>query len=170
MVCRGSESGCPLTTGCLFYRAALKRDYAGGRKPQHSGCFKITSLWSRVDVYTCGKVDEKLLRESGCKLTPLYHAFSVLFAQYGYQLSLVAVFCHQTPKVQFSGMRKTSCELGDLLVVHVHTAREGAVTRNALLYQAKMSSNQPHRIGLLRVTSLRFTHLGRSSSTTALHP
>ena len=77
----------------------------------------------------------------------LYHAFSALFAQYGYQFSLAAVFCHQTPKVHFSGMKKTSCELGDLLLVHVHTAGGGGITRNALLYQAKMSSKQPHRIG-----------------------
>jgi len=29
------------------------------KKPRICGCFKITSAWSRTNVYTCGKVDEK---------------------------------------------------------------------------------------------------------------
>jgi hypothetical protein len=77
----------------------------------------------------------------------LYNALRSIFGQNGIQFSLTAIFSHQTPKVQFAGMDKTSCELGDLLFVHVHTSRTGAFTRNALLYQAKMSSKQPHRVG-----------------------
>jgi hypothetical protein len=85
----------------------------------------------------------------------LYNALSAIFGQYSINLSLTAVFCHQTPKVQFTGMRKTSCEVGDLLIAHVHTPRSGCVTRNALLYQAKISSNQPHKIGTAEIDQLR---------------
>ena len=77
----------------------------------------------------------------------LYNTLSAIFGQHGVHLSLTTVYCHQTPKVQFAGMNKTSCEVGDLLLAHVHTLRSGCVTRNALLYQAKMSSKQPHKIG-----------------------
>lgn len=85
----------------------------------------------------------------------LYNALRTIFGQHGIQFSLTAVFCHQTPKVQFAGMNKTSCEVGDLLFVHVHTSRTGAFTRNALLYQAKMSSKQPYRVGSGEADQLR---------------
>jgi len=79
--------------------------------------------------------------------TPLlYNALSNIFLRHGISFSIAAVFCHQTPKLKYSGMRKSSCELGDMLVVHVHRKRSGDLQRNALLYQAKMSSKQPHRI------------------------
>lgn len=77
----------------------------------------------------------------------LYQAISSIFGQYGLSVSLASVFCHQTPKVVFPGMNKSSCEIGDLLLVHIHTPRTGYPTRNALLYQAKMSSSQPYRVG-----------------------
>ena len=76
----------------------------------------------------------------------LYDAFSNVFANYGVAFSLVSVYCHQTPKVRYSGISKTSCELGDVLFVHVHKERNGQARRNALLYQAKISSKQPHRV------------------------
>ena len=76
----------------------------------------------------------------------LYHALSAIFGQYGLSVSLASVFCHQTPKVTFPAMNKSSCEIGDLLLVHIHTPRAGNPTRNALLYQAKMSSSQPYRV------------------------
>jgi hypothetical protein len=85
----------------------------------------------------------------------LYQVFSAIFQQHGLQFSLAAVFCHQTPKVQFVGMSKTSCEVGDLLFVHVHTPRTGETTRNALLYQAKKSSKQPYRIDSSEADQLR---------------
>ena len=75
----------------------------------------------------------------------LYDSFRHIFRQYNIHLSLASVFCHQTPKVKYAGQRK-SCELGDLLIVHVHAKQSGEIQRNALLYQAKMSSKQPHRI------------------------
>ena len=85
----------------------------------------------------------------------LYNALSAIVGQHGIHLSLTAVYCHQTPKIQFAGMRKTSCEVGDLLIAHVHTPRSGRITRNALLYQAKISSKQPHKIGSAEIDQLR---------------
>jgi hypothetical protein len=60
-------------------------------------------------------------------------------------LSVTGVYCHQSPKVTFQDMNKTSCELGDLLWCHVHTDRDGRSFRNAILYQAKVSHEQPYK-------------------------
>lgn len=116
----------------------------------------MLDTWKRCTH--CGKSPQEPDFVAGIVLesTPiLYHAFSTIFGQHGLQFSLAAVYCHQTPKVQFAGMSKTSCEVGDLLFVHVHTPRSGSVTRNALLYQAKMSSKQPHRVGSGEADQLR---------------
>ena len=67
-------------------------------------------------------------------------------ARHGISSSLAAVYCHQTPKVRFSGMQKSCCEVGDLLLVHAHTPRDGPTIRNALLLQAKASSHQPYAV------------------------
>jgi hypothetical protein len=46
--------------------------------------------------------------------TPLlYEAFAAVFAKYNLEFSLSSVFCHQTPKIRYPGMQKTSCEVGD---------------------------------------------------------
>jgi len=63
-----------------------------------------------------------------------------------YQIQITGIYCHQTPKVSFNGMSHASCELGDLLWCHIHTNRQGVSNRNALLYQAKKSSQQPYNI------------------------
>ena len=76
----------------------------------------------------------------------LYDALRAVFRQHRIRVSLASVFCHQTPHVTFPGMTNGSCELGDLLIVHVHATPAGAVTRNALLYQAKRTSQQPYAI------------------------
>jgi hypothetical protein len=68
------------------------------------------------------------------------------FSQFRIQIAVTGIFCHQTPRVNFKGMRRKYCELGDLLWCHVHHDLEGNTMRNAILYQAKMSSNQPYRI------------------------
>lgn len=78
--------------------------------------------------------------------TPLFfNALNAIFSPMGISLSMSAVFCHQTPKVKFSSPPR-SCELGDVLFVYVHTPKQGSVRRNALLFQAKMTHQQPHRI------------------------
>lgn len=69
-----------------------------------------------------------------------------VLAPHKIQIRVTGVYCHQTPKVGFSGMHGTSCELGDLLWCHVHTDRKRNIARNAILYQAKKSSQQPHKI------------------------
>jgi hypothetical protein len=63
-----------------------------------------------------------------------------------YHVRVTGIYCHQTPKVSFSGMSHRSCELGDLLWCHVHTDRQGVSIRNAMLCQAKRSSRRPYRI------------------------
>jgi hypothetical protein len=45
--------------------------------------------------------------------------------------------------VHYSGMSQNHCEIGDLLVVHVHTEHETVRTRRALLLQAKMYQQEP---------------------------
>lgn len=76
----------------------------------------------------------------------LYQSYSTIFQPFNIQISLAAVFCHQTPKVKFAQMTKSSCEVGDLLIIHIHTNRFGKATRNALLYQAKVSSNTSYTV------------------------
>ncbi len=88
--------------------------------------------------------------------TPFLHeALGALFAKQKIWTSMAAVFCHQTPKVNFRGMQKSSCELGDLLIVHAHTTSSGSTSRNALLYQAKISRNQPHIVAQSERDQLR---------------
>lgn len=61
-------------------------------------------------------------------------------------VSMSAVFCHQSPLVTFGTPTSVSCELGDILFAYVHTSKDGRVRRNALLFQAKKTSQQPYRI------------------------
>lgn len=69
-----------------------------------------------------------------------------IFHQHGLSFALTGVFCHQSPMVHHPRMTRSGCELGDLLIAHVHKANDGHVSRNALLLQAKVSHSQPHRI------------------------
>lgn len=72
--------------------------------------------------------------------------WSKLLKPYKTKIAITGVYCHQTPKVSFSGMQKTSCEIGDLLWCHIHTDKQGDIMRNAILYQAKKSCQQPYHI------------------------
>lgn len=63
-----------------------------------------------------------------------------------YKVAITGIYCHQTPQVTFAGSHKGSCELGDLIWCHIHTDQNGRTMRNAILYQAKVSSEQPYRI------------------------
>jgi len=57
------------------------------------------------------------------------------------KLKLHTIFCHLSPQIQFKG---TSCELGDILIVHIHKRLNGSQFGRALLLQAKMASkNKP---------------------------
>ena len=71
-----------------------------------------------------------------------------LLGQCGVQIHIGAVFCHQSPLVEFwspGGLDR--CELGDLMYVHSHCRPTGEWSRTALLYQAKVSREQPLRVG-----------------------
>jgi hypothetical protein len=77
----------------------------------------------------------------------LYRDLQPIFQEKGFRFSLSSVFCHGSPLVTFDGMiRTSSCEIGDLLIIHLNRSRYGEVTRNALLYQAKVSSDQPCKL------------------------
>ncbi|MCZ7358198.1 MAG: hypothetical protein O8C66_01935 [Candidatus Methanoperedens sp.] len=69
-----------------------------------------------------------------------------VFDSLGIRIVVTGIYCHQTPKVNFSGMKGNSCELGDLLWCHVHSDIDGNVIRNAILYQAKKSAVQPYKL------------------------
>jgi hypothetical protein len=56
------------------------------------------------------------------------------------------VFCHQTPQVAYGVHTSASCELGDILFAYAHTPEVGPTRRNAILFQAKASAQQPYRI------------------------
>jgi len=78
--------------------------------------------------------------------TPLiYDSLKAILAPHKIDVSVASVFCHQTPKVTHP-LASKSCELGDVLFVHIHTQLSGNVRRNALLYQAKKSSKQPYKV------------------------
>jgi hypothetical protein len=66
-----------------------------------------------------------------------------------------AVFCHQTPQVTFGSRPSASCELGDILFAYVHTPKVGLPRRNALLFQAKVSAQQPYHIHTNETNQLR---------------
>ncbi len=68
-----------------------------------------------------------------------------ILQRHGVQLAAASVFCHARPIVDTGDW--TDPELGDILFVHRHEDARGNVRRNALLFQAKVSSSQPHAIG-----------------------
>lgn len=76
----------------------------------------------------------------------LWKLFNDILRPHQISFSLFGVFCHQTPRVRYPGITKSYTEIGDLLLVHAHRKRSGAFLRNALLYQAKMSSRQPYHV------------------------
>jgi hypothetical protein len=76
----------------------------------------------------------------------LWRYLSNILKPHRIALSLFAVYCHQTPRVRYAGITKSYTEVGDLLLIHAHRKRSGISFRNALLYQAKMSSSQPYHV------------------------
>lgn len=80
--------------------------------------------------------------------TPLiYAALKAILSPHRVSVSMSAVFCHQTPQVAFNTHTvASSCELGDILFAYVHTSKLGTTKRNAILFQAKASANQPYQI------------------------
>lgn len=60
-----------------------------------------------------------------------------------YTLTTGGIFVHQTPKVKFNGMQKTSIEIGDLLLLNTIIDQRGNRSRRAMLFQAKMVDALP---------------------------
>ena len=77
----------------------------------------------------------------------LVDRWTPVLARSGAALRVTGVFCHQTPFAHFrlpAASVDTSCELGDLLIVHQHatiTGRRINWTRRAVLLQAKMTED-----------------------------
>lgn len=66
-------------------------------------------------------------------------AWGAILNSIGLRLSMVGVFCHQSPMVRFrSGGTNHRCELADLLVVVDDITGGSIVDRRAVLVQAKM--------------------------------
>ncbi len=64
--------------------------------------------------------------------------WSRILAPGGIRVGTGGVFCHGSPIVDIVGA-KPGCELGDLLLVHVHSRGKTITSRNALLLQAKVA-------------------------------
>ena len=107
-----------------------------------------------------------------CDAVPLiYKNLCKLLKRHRARCSVIGVYCHQTPKVEYNS-RVRPCEIGDLLFVHVHTNHGGFTERYALLLQAKMSARREypipkkerHQLGLYKYWP-RFWYLSPQSLT-----
>jgi hypothetical protein len=88
--------------------------------------------------------------------TPLIHAaLTSILSSWNISVSMCSVFCHQKPEVTFTSGPPASCELGDILFAFIHTPRTGNPIRNAVLFQAKKSAQQPYRIRTCEKDQLR---------------
>lgn len=114
----------------------------------HAILHGINDAWRRCELVGNNQPQEPDLVASIVTETSqrLYSAWSKLFNEIGIDLSICSVYCHQTPKVTFSGMRRSSCELGDLLFIRRHVGHRHNYYQHALLYQVKASSSQPYKI------------------------
>lgn len=113
----------------------------------HMGiAFGMVDTWKRCGSLKTRPQEPDLVAGLVLESTPfLYAALRAILTPHRIGVSLASVFCHQKPEVAFDSPAK-SCELGDVLFVYVHTPRRGPCRRNALLFQAKMSSKQPYPV------------------------
>lgn len=106
----------------------------------------MLDTWSRCSLLSSSPQEPDFVAGLVLESTPLiYDILKAILVPHGIAVSVASVFCHQTPLVTHS-LASKSCELGDLLFVHIHTELSGKVHRNALLYQAKKSSKQPYKV------------------------
>jgi hypothetical protein len=96
-----------------------------------------------------------------------------LFHQWGMRLSLIGVFCHQTPMASFHRDGKNEApELADLLIVRRHQSRTHPSKQVAVLIQAKMSDKGQIKLPahdpqlVLYTTWPEFTLKGQKKPTT----
>lgn len=74
--------------------------------------------------------------------TPKFHYALSKFPTIWTNVASVGVFSHQSPMVEYhDGANIKRCELGDILICHFHTNAYGQVSRNAMLFQTKISNN-----------------------------
>ena len=74
-------------------------------------------------------------------------SWTPLLQQWGIDLALTGVFCHQTPKARFQlGGGIVAPELADVLIVRRHVDASGDVRQCAVLVQAKMSTDGEIRL------------------------
>jgi len=64
------------------------------------------------------------------------------FIAAGIDYAMASVFVHQSPIISFPDMPNKHCEIGDILIAHIHHPLEGECIRNALLLQAKISASE----------------------------
>lgn len=77
----------------------------------------------------------------------IYNALRANLRPHGVHVACSAVFCHQSPKVDFIDKATKGCELGDILFAHVHRSGKGPPRRSALLLQAKKAKGNIGRVG-----------------------
>lgn len=109
--------------------------------------YGILSTWRRCESLRTIPQEPDFVAGLVIESTPLiYSALNSILSPLRVSVSMSAVFCHQTPLVTFGSHPSASCELGDILFAYVHTPRIGPARRNAILFQAKASAQQPYRI------------------------
>lgn len=107
----------------------------------------ILSTWRRCGQLGTAPQEPDFVAGLVIESTQLINsALSSVLAQRGISVSMSSVFCHQTPQVTFGSHPAASCELGDILFAYVHTPKVGQARRNAVLFQAKASAQQPYRV------------------------
>jgi hypothetical protein len=107
----------------------------------------ILSTWRRCESLGTTPQEPDFIAGIVVESSPLiYSVLNSLLSRHKVSVSMTSVFCHQTPQVSFGLNPPAICELGDILFAYVHTPRVGTVRRNAILFQAKASAQQPYRI------------------------
>lgn len=116
----------------------------------------IVHTWRRCEGLSTTPQEPDFVAGLVIESTRLIHfALNSVLLPRQISVSMSAVFCHQTPQVTFGSHPSASCELGDILFAYVHTPRVGPARRNALLFQAKASAQQPYRIHTGEANQLR---------------
>lgn len=118
--------------------------------------YGILNTWRRCEGLASTPQEPDFVAGLVIESTPLIHsALNSVLSPRHISVSVSAVFCHQTPQVTFGSRPSASCELGDILFAYVHTPEVGDPRRNALLFQAKVSAQQPYRIQTGEMDQLR---------------
>ena len=88
----------------------------------------------------------------------LEKGWNAISNKYDMPISITGIYCHQSPKVHYKGMKKSSCEIGDLLWCHFHKKLDGSYYNSALLLQAKKISKLPHHISNEEIDQFKLYH------------